>query len=460
MLEFAANPLKSRPIQLALRILGPCLATALFASSVSLISLITVHSPDKLRWNRYGFADLLLNYDAGFLRRALLGTWIQALAHRGPALPVTNRILFVNFAVLVSLLTLLALRTKRFKAWNTVLLLAIPGGVFAMSVSHEFFYRKEIFFYPVLAITALAVSLLPRIGGPAARRLFAFCIIAAIFILGVSLTLIHESFLFLSAPANLFLVLAAARAIESPPNPTKTRAALAARLAAGYSGLMVLTFLALLPVHGGANASLVIWNSLNPTDRAMLGPFNLSAIAWISHSFVQLIAEPVGVLISGMAWFWIVPIAGLMLYSLALVAINLNPQAGPETRHDSFYHWVLCYLTLLACSLPIFLIARDWGRWIDSVNLSFLILWLSIPPPTLNPLSSANRTIAAHIRSASRAYAEFIQRHQPAAIATMLLFAFTFRFPESILEPSDPRYILYLGGHALWTLLHGGLRPH
>jgi hypothetical protein len=451
--------LKARPIQIALRILGPCLATALFASSVSLIYLITVRSPDKLQWGRFGFADLLLNYDAGFLRRALLGTWIQALAHGGPALPVTNRILFVNFAVLVSLFTLLALRTARYKAWNTVLLLAVPGGVFAMSVSHEFFYRKEIFFYPVLAITALVVSLLPRIGNRTARRILACCTIAAIFLFGLALTLVHESFLFLSAPANLFLILAAARSMESPPAEAE-HSTLPTRLGIAYIGLMLLVFLALLPFHGGANASLVIWNSLNPTDRAMLGPFNLSAIAWISHSFVQLIAEPVGVLISGMAWFWLVPIAGLMLYSLALVAINLNPQTSSEARYDSFYRWVLCYLTLLGCSVPIFLIARDWGRWLDSVNLSFLILWLSIPPPTLNPFRLANHTLASRLRALSRTYAEFIQRHTPAAIATMLFFAITFRFPESILEPADPRYILYLGGHALWTLLHGTLRPH
>ena len=449
----------NRPLKIALRIVGPCLAAALFASSVSLIYLITIHSPDRLQWGRYGFADLLLNYNAGFLRRALLGTWIQALAHGGPALPVTNLILFVNFLLLLSLISILALafKTARYRIWNTVLLLAVPGGVFAMSVSHEFFYRKEIFFHTVLAITALAVSSLPRIGNPAARRLFAFCIIAAIFILGVALTLVHEGFLFLSAPTNLFLILAAASTIDSPP-AAERRNTLATRLGLAYIGLMVFVFLALLPFHGGAKASVVIWNSLNPTDRAMLGPFNLSAIGWISHSFTQLISEPFAVLISGMAWFWLVPIAGLMLYSLALVAIN-QPEPSPEARHYSFYRWTLCYLTLLVASTPIFLVGRDWGRWIDSVNLSFLILWLSIPPPNLS-LSSAHPTLAASVRRLSRAYAEFIQRHKPAAIATMLSFDLTFRFPESILEPSYPRYILYLGGHALWTLLHGGLRPH
>jgi hypothetical protein len=453
--------LKARSIQLALRILGPCLCIGLFVASALLIYRITLRSPDKLQWSRYGFADLLINYNAGFLRRGLLGTLIQTLAHGGPALPITDLILFANFVLLLSLISILALtfKTARYKIWNIVLLLAIPGGAFAMGVSREFFYRKEIFFQTALAITALAVSLLPRVSNRAARRLLTSCIFAAIFILGVALILVHEGFLFLSAPANFFLIMAAARTIESPisAEPKKT---LPSRLGLAYIGFMVLVFLALLPFHGGAKASIEIWNGLNPSDRTMLGPFNLSAIGWMSHSFAQLVSEPVAVLISGMAWFWLVPIAGLMLFSLALVAINLDPEASLEARDESFQRWVLCYLTLLACSVPIFFIGRDWGRWIDSVNLSFLILWLSIPPPTLNPFRSANHTLAARLAHLSRTYAEFIQGHKPAAIAVMLLFALTFRFPESILEPSDPRYILYLGGHTLWTLLHARLRPH
>jgi hypothetical protein len=434
----------------------------LFASSIYLVFVSTLHSVTKLAWSGYAFSDLLINYDAGFIRRGLMGAWIRMLSGGGSSLPAADRILFVNFVLLVSLLTILALRAGRHRVWTTALVLAIPGGVFSMTAAHEFFYRKEIFFCTALALSAFAVSVLPEITHQGARRFAAFCIVAFVFSVSAVLSLVHESFLFLSAPANLFVVIAAARAVNPHSVSVLHERSFEKGLARIYGSFVALLFLCMGYFHGSEKSSNAIWNGLSPADRLMIGSIGKSAIGWTSHSLVQLVGEPVAVMISGMAWFWLVPAGGMMLYCLALVALNLNPATGSDAGGQEFYRWVQCYLTLAACAVPIFLLGRDWGRWIASFNLSFLILWLSIPSRNLATFSLGRWKQKAvvsgfrdRIERLSQAYVKMVRQHNSATAVTMFLFAITFRYPESILEPSDPRYILYMGVHTIWRAVHG-----
>lgn len=447
--------------KLAVQTAGVCLCAGLFAASVLLVDRVTLHSMTKLAWDRYGFSDILINYDAGFIRRGLLGAWVRRLSGSGSELPVTNTIVFANFLVLIVSITVMALRTGRQRIWNTILVLAIPGGMFAMAASHQFFYRKEIFSTSTLAVSALAISLLRQISSRGVRRFAAACMIALIFPLGVVLSLIHEGFLFLAAPANLFLLIAAVRAMDiSSPTVTSARS-LERGVAWAYAGLNLLVFLAMGYFRGGARSTVAIWNGLNPADRDMISPLKFTAIGWLSHSMRQLLGEPGAVLISGMTWFWLIPLVGLMLYCLALVVLNRDAKNNSDDHGRDFDRWIGCYLTLAACSLPIFFLGEDWGRWLSSINLSFLILWLSLPAsslpmPNLDRVKSipATRVALQELKKMLHSYAAFVMRHRQAVVGAMLFFAITFRLPETFLEPSDPRYILYLGAHSVWTVLH------
>ena len=277
------------------------------------------------------------------------------------------------------------------------------------------------------------------------------------------LSLIHEGFLFLGAPANVFLLIAAVRAMDI--SAARKAGSLERRAAWAYAGLNALLFFAMEYFRGGARSSTVIWNGLNPADRNMIWPLKFTAIGFLSHSTGQLLGEPWGVLVSGNAWFWLVPLAGLMLYCLALVVLNRDPSSASEEDGPELNRWIACYLTLTACALPIFFLGEDWGRWISSINLSFLILWLSVPVsslPTLD-LKRVKRIRAARIGSQElkrmlHSYAAFVMRHRQAAVGAMILFAITFRLPETFLEPSDPRYILYLGARFVWIALHSVTR--
>jgi hypothetical protein len=184
-------------------------------------------------------------------------------------------------------------------------------------------------------------------------------------------------------------------------------------------------------------------------------------IGAIASSFSSLIGMPLHVLISGLAWFWLVPLFGLMLYSLTVVDLNLTGE--PHERIQSLKSWGKIYLFLFGCLLPAFFVGWDWGRWIASLNLSFLILWLAVseselPAGVRGSFSAANPdTCSRNLGTAMiAAYDSLVHRKASWVVAFLVLFAITFRLPEATLQPIDAQYVLNHAVHALKRAVKGG----
>src|ERR1700752_2621717 len=118
----------------------------ILGASIYLVSTYTIGSSTGLTWNGYGFSELLINYDGGFLRRGLLVALIQhaaALSGRS-TLSVVNRFVFTDFLLLALLLPALPLLSRRRSGLMALLVLMLPGGILSIALSSEYFYRKEI----------------------------------------------------------------------------------------------------------------------------------------------------------------------------------------------------------------------------------------------------------------------------------------------------------------------------
>jgi hypothetical protein len=446
-----------------IQIAGRCLATLccilLFASSIVLVYRHTVMSPHQLTWRAYGFSDLLIDYRAGFVRRGLAGEWLHRLSGHDTELPAANRLLFQNFCVLAITFTLLLVTSAR-RSFPTILLgLSIPGGIFAIAVSNEFFYRKEAFFYSALTITALAVAQLRRIHATIPRRIAAIFAISLIFVFGTALPLVHEGFFFLSAPASLLLLLAASEAMSLEPSTQFSKSF--QRLTAWTYVVWEMFLLAVISrYHGTSDTAQQIWVSLNPTDRQIISPSGAlsGGMHTISAPLSAVLSMSMHAFIDGLAWFWLVPLAGLMLYCLALVALNLN-----TAQESELSEWAVSYIFLAVCTSPMFIMGWDWGRWLASINLSFLILWLSIPASTLSHLSFRmfGRSLACedHFPTAFellRRYAALVRSRKPAFVMVLFVFAMTFRLPEGAMEPHDSEYVVHEAIAVTMHLLHRG----
>jgi hypothetical protein len=430
--------------------------TALFFT-IYLVYFHTIRSPLHLAWRPYGFSELLINYNAGFLRRGLIGAAIHHFAGSKSALPVTDFLIFTNFCILVAAIVLLVVFAgRRNLLLRALLVLVIPGGVFAWSISNDFFYRKEAFFLSTMAVTALAVSLLRRLDLPYLRRALAIALTISIFVSGILLSLVHEAFIFLAAPANLFLLFAVGRWM-APKAAEDTIAVIQKRLFLLYSGMVGIVFLVSFIFRGGKTTADVMWRELNPLDRAMINPAGTieGGMMTIKEGFLKSMVMPGHIFIYGMAWFWLVPIICLMLYCLAVVALDdkgNSPQSAGE-----FKRWAVTYVVLFMGTVPVFILGWDWGRWVASINLSFLILWLSILPTDAPDwfIRFLREKVVKRHPSASEAGAlaerclAVVRRRPRWTAAVLLLFALTFRLPEGPIDALDTEYIVHYAAHGL-----------
>ena len=102
-------------------------------------------SAKQLAWTAWSYSDWLINYSAGFVRRGLGGEIMQAIWSPERFLANLNLYLFIQFLAFTLLFTGLFVRVS---GLNRALLLALamPGGVYNMAWTNEFFHRKEMLF--------------------------------------------------------------------------------------------------------------------------------------------------------------------------------------------------------------------------------------------------------------------------------------------------------------------------
>lgn len=436
--------------------------TALFFT-VYLVYLHTMHSLTQLAWSPYGYSDLLINYSAGFLRRGLIGAAIHRYAGNGFALPVTDVLVFTNFCALTAAIVLLTLFANvRNRLLNALLILVIPGGIFAWAISDEFFYRKEVFFFSTLAVIGLAVSLSRRLTHPRLRRTLAIILTISIFASGIVLSFVHEAFIFLAAPANLFLLFALGRRLASEDRESNIPA-IQRRLFLLYYGMLTTLFLVSFVFRGTPATANRIWRGLNPQDQLMINPNGTieGALRAMQFGLLKLLGMPAHIFAYGMGWYWLVPVICLMLYCFSILAINTQENSAQSLR--DFKRWVVVYLSVFAGAIPVFLLGWDWGRWVASINLTFLILSLSIVPADLPDWLIAFPqkwpVRASQAAMLAERFVGFVQRRRLRIAIVLLLFALTFRLPEGALEPLHSGYITHDIFHGLKIDLRNGLRP-
>lgn len=443
-------PMQAAGAVLFLFLLGYCLYW---------IHAITIGAT-TLEWSSYSYSDLLISYNQGFVRKGLIGEIILAITAGRSALPVTNAILFWNFVLLAVCLSIMALRT-RLRAWTAVFIIAMPGSFLCMVVTRAFFTKKEFFADTALALMGMAILYLQKMAGGRAKSIFAYTIICTICMLSIVLSLVHDSFLFLAAPAAFFLLMAAVRCL---PATSLAATVTVRRITASYFGALLLLFLGMEGFNSSPVAAVRMWQALNPIDRFMItsdgrlsggmGLFTLKHIDLLFHPFTKVQ--------DGTAWYWLAPAAALAIYCLTLVAVNQDKAPG---RERNYRKWIICYLTLACVAAPMFAIGEDWGRWLFSFNISFLTLWLSIEPENLVTLhgsaiphrmlsTEAGKEVGAQISNFSAYYLRYVDRHWKALCGIMLAFAFTYRMPEAFIEETLPYLISYSARFVNHSLMH------
>ncbi len=408
---------------------------ALMGVAVTLVWSTTASAPETMNWSGYAYSDWLITYDVGFVRRGLGGWLLGLVRDNADWISAINHLVFVNYLVLCALLFALWRASRWQSSAAIVLALLLPGGLIHMAFADEYFFRKEMLFHIALALDCLIYVFICRCGSNAARAWAAWFFFGLFLAQCVALPLVHEGFVFMSFPA--FYLLARQVAQRFP-----------ARRAFSW---MVWTGVALQFVmlgvcfawRGSPELANGMWMTLDPTLRAYFSPntpdIPYGAIGLLGWSTLANIALSLHVVLSGQFWEWGIGATGI---AAVLVFISSRRDAPDGTcPPDALRRRVATLGFLALCSIPIFILAMDWGRWVSAVALSYLMLLLadgtaSITAPDVLRLIPAplRARVEPGIVYVSRdlvgAFARQSARHGKALFALSLFFCLTFRLPE------------------------------
>lgn len=353
------------------RIGAAFLAACCSAGAIVLVSRRTVADSAVLRFGPWSYAEWLINYRGGFVRRGLIGSAMLSATDAASYVPATNWLVFLSFAAFA--IGLAALATASSDRIGTIALaMFAPGSLITMSLGGGYFYRKEILFHLSAVTAALLVVAMRHVPMGRARTSISYIVIIFITTAVTVLSLVHEGFFFMSAPTHVLLVFTAAVAAN-----IRRPMALAASVAMYALALFVLSV-----CFSGTDATAdAIWTSLPSSDRQIIAAAtptgNRLAIDALRWGLLHATAMSWQVVLSGYAWYWFAAAAAGLYFVVIIsdrLAIERGIAVGPENLSGIL---VAC---TFAFTLPLYALGWDWGRWISAATVQSLVVVLVLVP--------------------------------------------------------------------------------
>jgi len=334
------------------------------------------------RFNVWPISEWLINYQAGFIRRGLLGEML--LRVYGPSGLIRPLYIAMFFSYVVYTATFILVYLKSGIRNGNVLLVSIliQGGIFHMGMTSDFYTRKENIFLIFFAIQCL-LYLKIKSAPISLQKYWLGIYLAALFIVTPSLVLVHEAYIFLSFPISALLLWILA--LERPQDRYL-------RLAVGLLFCETLIAFSICSVfHGDIAMSQLIWDSLPLTDRLQLSPAapysTFGAIGSLGWGLNQHLSTLYGVVSSGGIFIWIFFAFGnAMVLTYIYIAIDPPKINGFPSQ---YLRWILIGFLVL---IPMFLVGSDWGRWIASISNQLILLMFTLHQsdlffkPDMNPM--------------------------------------------------------------------------
>lgn len=315
-----------------------------------------------LHFGGWQITEWLINYQAGFVRRGLMGEVIYGLGSGQDLLPILYRLTLIFFLIYCALFLAIYFLSKIRQPWVLTLAILIPGGLFQMGFTMQFFTRKEILF--LILFSFLCLSYLRSLrDGEAQKKCWIYVVYVCAILGGLTLTLIHEGYLFMSYPLTVLLLWICRR--ENP------QICYLSTLFYLYCLSIPCLFIFCAINHGDVTIAQQMWQSLSLGDRLILSPsapytvFGLmAAIGWgITENLLTIY----GVFATGGWKYWLLFIIGNAL-TLALMLCKITAKG-----QRSYAKYVLLIIFATIISAGMFVVAADWGRWISFISNSVII---------------------------------------------------------------------------------------
>lgn len=415
----------------------------LVAISISLVWTATMSNPAHLSWSTWAYSDWLINYDAGFIRRGISGWLIQLVRGSDDDVFAVNLLVFANYATLSLLLMWTWLRSRARNPAAIALAILVPGGLFQMAIGNAFFFRKEIVFHIALGIDCILYAMIASTTVESRKLRAAWALVLLFAVQSVLMPLLHEAYAFISFPAAWLL---ARRVAALFPQQR-----LLARVVKAAVWVQIVMFVVCAMFKGNPQIAHQMWHMLAPADRSLISPDlpsvpggGIEAIGW-SASFN--LSGVLHMFLAGQFWIWGFAAAGI---AGVLVLVTLWNGRGYGLAEGEMLRRHMAKLGFLfLASTPMYVLGVDWGRWLSSVTISYLLLFFvdgtaSMSPPGvlhLVPTRLRERVSAAFDFTAhdvARSVSISTGRHRKALFLLALFFCLTFRAPECCMTLGSP----------------------
>ncbi|MBU3541643.1 hypothetical protein [Polynucleobacter sp. UB-Tiil-W10] len=383
-------------------------------------------SYEGLHIGSWQIIEWLINYQSGFVRRGLGGELIFSLSNGASLLKTlyhSTLFFYCSYCVIfVAIYCFAKIRQPK------VLLIAllVPGGLFQMGITIQFFTRKEILFLILFGCLCLEYLWIRR--ATLRSRQFGLSLFYVTAIVGgVLMTLVHEGYLFMAYPLTLLFLWI---------NFKENTASWIARIGlVSYTLIIPIVFLICAKYHGNADAVQLIWDSLPLADRLELSPAApytaFGPIASLGWGFQQNLLTIYGVFATGGWKYWLIFIVG-NFFTLAYLFTQLSThlqQVANSVQINKKYLSLLFFGVFISSGM--FIIAADWGRWIAYITNS-LILFAFVM--TQSDYIIGN--VSVH-HSQNRILQQFTNlSFKSWFFILILLYCLLFKLPECCIHPS------------------------
>jgi len=403
------------------------------------------------------YTDWLINYSTGFIRRGLAGEFILSMSD--VVAPYKMAIILswsLYFSLCISLFYLISKNIKRIPPLYLLVLLFLPSSVLFYIFDHQALGRKE-----TLGFLFVFFHLLILQGHVKKQKSLNSYIknLSLLTLLFLPLHIfIHEASLFLFVPVHLMMSWAVFSSQSNYSNTKKITTILLCYLPILLSFLAVFLWgrpeflqakeMCINLEHSGALSSGIC---TRPSANPMFAlPGALGALSWNFNEAISLSAslskEVIFMWLTLYSLFAFITMSYLSRLSTLLSrepGLDENENENIEDETHSALIRFKYFIFPLICTLPLFVMGWDFGRWIAVVCINFGIITLSKELGLLELRSFSRQgllletftKIAKPIRLSKKSLGSFL------AILLLVLCFFYLRVPHCCIKEDNFNFV-------------------
>lgn len=318
-----------------------CFIILISIAQVAKSTIFSIKNSNNLNIDLWSFSDLLINYDAGFVRRGLIGSIVKYIDSDGILFDTVLIVIFVNFLIFI-ILVHANLNIAKLSNFQKLMFHVSVFSFFNMALYGSFYARKEIFIINIFLTQLILIKYFSK-----------KIIYLIVLIFGIISILVHEGIgFFILFPFNIYIL--------SQLQFEKKQ----------LNYFRLVNFLVFILMYLNKGNEIIVFNLLNSFSNEDLFLFSTlkdNAITVLNEGIINALRRFYVLIFSGTAILWSIFVFFIPISIQFITGENLNSLLN-KIKAILFYKPDFLLIPLL------FVLGWDWGRWL--LTLFYFLLFI------------------------------------------------------------------------------------